>query len=34
MTLTPRPGILEVEPYISGAAYSAGFAEPIRLASN
>ena len=34
MTLTPRPGILEVEPYIGGAAYSAGFAEPIRLASN
>ena len=30
----PRPGILEVEPYIGGAALAAGFAEPIRLASN
>ena len=34
MALTPRPGILDVETYAGGAAHAAGFAEPIRLASN
>ena len=34
MSLTPRPGILGVAPYVGGAATAPGFAEPIRLASN
>ena len=34
MSLTPRPGILEVAPYVGGEAEAPGFAEPIRLASN
>ena len=34
MPLTPRPGILEVAPYVGGEAEAPGFAEPIRLASN
>ncbi len=34
MTLTSRPGILDVAPYVGGEAEAAGFAEPIRLASN
>ncbi len=34
MSLTPRPGILDVAPYVGGAAEASGFAEPIRLASN
>ncbi len=34
MSLTPRPGILDVAPYVGGEAEAAGFAEPIRLASN
>ena len=34
MSLTPRPGILDVAPYVGGAAEVSGIAEPIRLASN
>ena len=34
MTLTPRPGILDVAPYVGGEAAAPGFADPIRLASN
>ncbi len=34
MTLTSRPGILDVAPYVGGEAEAADFAEPIRLASN
>jgi histidinol-phosphate aminotransferase len=30
----PRPGVLDVEPYRGGEAGAAGFAKPIRLASN
>jgi histidinol-phosphate aminotransferase len=30
----PRPGILEVEPYVGGEAKIPGIAEPIRLAAN
>jgi histidinol-phosphate aminotransferase len=31
---TPRPGILDIAPYIGGEAKAAGFDHPIRLASN
>ena len=34
MSLTPRPGILDVAPYAGGEAEAPGFAAPIRLASN
>ncbi len=34
MTLSPRPGIMDVAPYVGGAAVVAGYADPIRLASN
>jgi len=34
MPLTPRPGILDVTPYVGGEAEVPGIAEPIRLASN
>ncbi len=34
MSLTPRPGILDVAPYVGGEAEAPGFAEPICLASN
>ncbi len=34
MSLTPRPGILDVAPYVGGAAEAPGFAEPVCLASN
>jgi len=34
MSLTPRPGILDVAPYVGGEAAALGFAEPVRLASN
>jgi histidinol-phosphate aminotransferase len=32
--LVPRPGILDIAPYIGGDAKAAGFERPIRLASN
>src|SRR5215469_9037529 len=32
--LVPRPGILDITPYIGGEARSRGFERPIRLASN
>src|SRR5215468_7961855 len=31
---TPRPGILDIAPYIGGEAKIAGVGKPIRLASN
>ena len=31
---TPRPGVLDIEPYRGGEAGAPGFARPIRLASN
>jgi len=34
MSLTPRPGILDVAPYVGGEAEAPGFAKPVRLASN
>ncbi len=34
MALTPRPGILGIEPYVGGEAGLPGFAQPVRLASN
>ncbi len=34
MALTPRPGILEIEPYVGGDASAAGVERVIRLASN
>ena len=34
MTLTPRPGILEVTPYVGGEASISGRNRAIRLASN
>ncbi len=33
-SLKPRPGILEISPYVGGDAGAPGFARPIRLASN
>ena len=32
--LTPRPGILDISPYVGGEAKAAGVERPIRLASN
>src|SRR6266481_8024632 len=32
--LVPRPGILDIAPYVGGEAKIAGFDRPIRLASN
>src|SRR5215468_10340018 len=32
--LVPRPGILDINPYIGGEAKAPGIARPIRLASN
>jgi histidinol-phosphate aminotransferase len=34
MAPRPRPGILEIAPYVGGEAALPGFAQPIRLASN
>lgn len=34
MALTPRPGILNVKPYVGGEAGVPGYAQPVRLASN
>jgi histidinol-phosphate aminotransferase len=34
MGLTPRPGILDISPYVGGEATVAGVERPIRLASN
>ena len=34
MSPVPRPGILEVEPYVGGEAGVPGFDRPVRLASN
>ncbi len=37
MTLSrpkPKPGILDISPYVGGKAKAAGFAEPIKLSSN
>ncbi len=34
MGLTPRPGILDISPYVGGEANVAGVERPIRLASN
>ena len=31
---TPRPGILDIAPYVGGEAKIAGVDKPIRLASN
>src|SRR5215472_8933036 len=33
-TLAPRPGILDISPYVGGEARAAGVERPIRLASN
>ena len=32
--LTPRPGILDITPYVGGEAKAPGIEQPIRLASN
>src|SRR2546430_16885025 len=32
--LVPRPGILDITPYVGGEAKAPGIARPIRLASN
>jgi len=34
MTLTPKTGVLDIEPYVGGRAAVAGIAEPIKLSSN
>ncbi len=34
MTLTPRPGILDIEPYVGGRAEVAGVAKTYKLSSN
>jgi histidinol-phosphate aminotransferase len=34
MSLTPRPGILDVAPYVGGEHAAPGFSQPVRLASN
>jgi histidinol-phosphate aminotransferase len=31
---TPKPGILDISPYVGGKATAAGFAHPIKLSSN
>jgi histidinol-phosphate aminotransferase len=33
-SLQPRPGILDISPYVGGEAHAPGFDRPIRLASN
>src|SRR5579875_2081067 len=30
----PKPGILDIAPYVGGKAKAAGFAEPLKLSSN
>ena len=34
MTLTPKSGVLDIEPYVGGRASVAGVASPIKLSSN
>ena len=34
MTPTPKPGVLDIAPYVGGRAAVAGVAEPIKLSSN
>jgi histidinol-phosphate aminotransferase len=34
MSLTPRPGILDIKPYVGGEADAPGFDRPVRLAAN
>jgi histidinol-phosphate aminotransferase len=34
MTVAPKPGVLEIAPYVGGRASVAGVAEPIKLSSN
>ncbi len=34
MTLTPKPGVLDIEPYVGGRASVVGVAAPIKLSSN
>jgi histidinol-phosphate aminotransferase len=34
MTLTPKPGVLDIAPYVGGRASVAGVAEPVKLSSN
>ncbi len=34
MTLTPKPGVLEIEPYVGGRASVSGVAAPVKLSSN
>ena len=34
MTIAPKPGVLEIAPYVGGRASVAGVAEPIKLSSN
>jgi len=34
MSLTPKPGVLEIAPYVGGRASVAGVAAPIKLSSN
>lgn len=34
MTLAPKPGVLDIAPYVGGRATVAGFANPIKLSSN
>src|ERR1700761_8243050 len=31
---TPKPGILDISPYVGGKAKVAGFADPVKLSSN
>jgi histidinol-phosphate aminotransferase len=34
MSLVPKPGVLEIKPYVGGRAEAAGVAKPIKLSSN
>ena len=34
MTLTPKPGVLDIAPYIGGRATVSGVSDPIKLSSN
>ncbi len=34
MTLTPKPGVLDIAPYVGGRASVAGVVDPIKLSSN
>jgi histidinol-phosphate aminotransferase len=34
MTLTPKPGVFDISPYVGGRAAVAGMADPIKLSSN